>query len=404
MGFLEKIFGDLNAKEVRKVEKIVDRIEAYDEDMQKLTDDELKGKTQEFKDRLAEGETLDDLLPEAFAVCREGAWRAVGMKHFRVQLIGGVVLHQGRIAEMKTGEGKTLVATLAAYLNALTGKGVHVVTVNDYLASRDAEWMGKLYNFLGLTVGCVTHAIEGEDRKAAYRCDITYGTNNEFGFDYLRDNMVTYEEELIQRELNFAIVDEVDSILIDEARTPLIISGQGVDSSGMYVSANSFVKMLLKDTDYKIDEKDNQISLTDEGVAQCEQYFDIQNFSDPDNMELNHYVNQALRANYLMKRDVDYIVQDGEILIVDEFTGRLMYGRRFSNGLHQAIEAKEGVNIRAESKTLATITLQNYFRMYQKLSGMTGTAKTEEDEFRDIYNMDVVVIPTNLPIARVDVS
>ena len=402
MGFLEKIFGDLNAKEVRKVEKIVDRIEAYDEDMQKLTDDELKGKTQEFKDRLAEGETLDDLLPEAFAVCREGAWRAVGMKHFRVQLIGGVVLHQGRIAEMKTGEGKTLVATLAAYLNALTGKGVHVVTVNDYLASRDAEWMGKIYNFLGLTVGCVTHAIEGEDRKAAYRCDITYGTNNEFGFDYLRDNMVTYEEELIQRELNFAIVDEVDSILIDEARTPLIISGQGVDSSGMYVSANSFVKTLLKDTDYKIDEKDNQISLTDEGVAQCEQYFDIQNFSDPDNMELNHYVNQALRANYLMKRDVDYIVQDGEILIVDEFTGRLMYGRRFSNGLHQAIEAKEGVNIRAESKTLATITLQNYFRMYQKLSGMTGTAKTEEDEFRDIYNMDVVVIPTNLPIARVD--
>ena len=402
MGFLEKIFGDLNAKEVRKVEKIVDRIEAYDEDMQKLTDDELKGKTQEFKDRLAEGETLDDLLPEAFAVCREGAWRSVGMKHFRVQLIGGVVLHQGRIAEMKTGEGKTLVATLAAYLNALTGKGVHVVTVNDYLASRDAEWMGKIYNFLGLTVGCVTHAIEGEDRKAAYRCDITYGTNNEFGFDYLRDNMVTYEEELIQRELNFAIVDEVDSILIDEARTPLIISGQGVDSSGMYVSANSFVKTLLKDTDYKIDEKDNQISLTDEGVAQCEQYFDIQNFSDPDNMELNHYVNQALRANYLMKRDVDYIVQDGEILIVDEFTGRLMYGRRFSNGLHQAIEAKEGVNIRAESKTLATITLQNYFRMYQKLSGMTGTAKTEEDEFRDIYNMDVVVIPTNLPIARVD--
>ena len=402
MGFLEKIFGDLNAKEVRKVEKIVDRIEAYDEDMQKLTDDELKGKTQEFKERLAEGETLDDLLPEAFAVCREGAWRAVGMKHFRVQLIGGVVLHQGRIAEMKTGEGKTLVATLAAYLNALTGKGVHVVTVNDYLASRDAEWMGKIYNFLGLTVGCVTHAIEGEDRKAAYRCDITYGTNNEFGFDYLRDNMVTYEEELIQRELNFAIVDEVDSILIDEARTPLIISGQGVDSSGMYVSANSFVKTLLKDTDYKIDEKDNQISLTDEGVAQCEQYFDIQNFSDPDNMELNHYVNQALRANYLMKRDVDYIVQDGEILIVDEFTGRLMYGRRFSNGLHQAIEAKEGVNIRAESKTLATITLQNYFLMYDKLSGMTGTAMTEDSEFREVYHIPVQVIPPNKPVIRVD--
>ncbi len=402
MGFLEKIFGDLNAKEVRKVEKIVDLVEAYDEDMQKLTDEELKAKTQEFKDRLAEGETLDDILPEAFAVCREGAYRAVGMKHFRVQLIGGVVLHQGRIAEMKTGEGKTLVATLAAYLNALTGKGVHVVTVNDYLASRDAEWMGKIYNFLGLTVGCVTHAIEGEDRVAAYRCDITYGTNNEFGFDYLRDNMVTYKEELTQRELNYAIVDEVDSILIDEARTPLIISGRGVDSSGMYISANSFVKTLRQDNDFKIEEKDNQIALTDEGVELCEKYFDISNFSDPDNMELNHYVNQALRANYLMKRDVDYIVQDGEILIVDEFTGRLMYGRRFSNGLHQAIEAKEGVNIRAESKTLATITLQNYFRMYGKLSGMTGTAKTEEDEFRDIYNMDVVVIPTNLPVVRND--
>ena len=402
MGFLEKIFGDLNAKEVRKVEKIVDLVEAYDEDMQKLTDEELKAKTQEFKDRLAEGETLDDILPEAFAVCREGAYRAVGMKHFRVQLIGGVVLHQGRIAEMKTGEGKTLVATLAAYLNALTGKGVHVVTVNDYLASRDAEWMGKIYNFLGLTVGCVTHAIEGEYRVAAYRCDITYGTNNEFGFDYLRDNMVTYKEELTQRELNYAIVDEVDSILIDEARTPLIISGRGVDSSGMYISANSFVKTLRQDNDFKIEEKDNQIALTDEGVELCEKYFDISNFSDPDNMELNHYVNQALRANYLMKRDVDYIVQDGEILIVDEFTGRLMYGRRFSNGLHQAIEAKEGVNIRAESKTLATITLQNYFRMYGKLSGMTGTAKTEEDEFRDIYNMDVVVIPTNLPVVRND--
>ena len=402
MGFLEKIFGDLNAKEVRKIEKIVDQVEAYDEDMQKLSDEELKAKTQEFKDRLAEGETLDGILPEAFAVCREGAYRAVGMKHFRVQLIGGVVLHQGRIAEMKTGEGKTLVATLAAYLNALEGKGVHVVTVNDYLASRDAEWMGKIYNFLGLTVGCVTHDIEGDDRVAAYRCDITYGTNNEFGFDYLRDNMVTYQEELTQRELNFAIVDEVDSILIDEARTPLIISGRGVDSSGMYISANSFVKTLQEERDYKVDEKDNQISLTEEGVELCEKYFDIENFSDPDNMELNHYVNQALRANYLMKKDVDYIVQDGEILIVDEFTGRLMYGRRFSNGLHQAIEAKEGVNIRAESKTLATITLQNYFRMYQKLSGMTGTAKTEEDEFRDIYNMDVVVIPTNLPVARVD--
>ena len=409
MGLMEKIFGDLNAKEVKKIEKIVDRIEAYDEEMQALSDDELRGKTQEFRDRLADGETLDDILPEAFAVCREGAWRSLGMKHFRVQLIGGVVLHQGRIAEMKTGEGKTLVATLAAYLNALEGKGVHVVTVNDYLAKRDAEWMGKLYTFLGLKVGCVIHAVEGPARHEQYMADITYGTNNEFGFDYLRDNMVTYKEQLTQRELNYAIVDEVDSILIDEARTPLIISGRGVDSSSMYRNANSFVKTLVEDKedapgDYKIDEKDNQIALTDQGVKICEQYFGIDNFSDPDNMELNHYVQQALRANYLMKRDVDYIVKDGEILIVDEFTGRLMYGRRFSNGLHQAIEAKEGVKVRSESKTLATITLQNYFRMYQKLAGMTGTAKTEEDEFRDIYNMDVVVIPTNKPVIREDMQ
>ena len=404
MGLMEKIFGDLNAKEVKKIEKIADRIEAYDEAMQALTDDELRAKTEEFKARLKEGETLDDILPEAFAVCREGAWRSLGMKHFRVQLIGGVVLHQGRIAEMKTGEGKTLVATLAAYLNALEGKGVHVVTVNDYLAKRDAEWMGKLYTFLGLTVGCVIHAVEGPARHEQYMADITYGTNNEFGFDYLRDNMVTYEKDLTQRELNYAIVDEVDSILIDEARTPLIISGRGVDSSAMYRNANTFVKTLTEGRDYKIEEKDNQIALTDEGVADCEQYFGIDNFSDPDNMELNHYVQQALRANYLMKRDVDYIVKDGEILIVDEFTGRLMYGRRFSNGLHQAIEAKEGVKVRSESKTLATITLQNYFRMYQKLAGMTGTAKTEEDEFRDIYNMDVVVIPTNKPVVRKDLE
>ncbi|MBQ6389298.1 MAG: preprotein translocase subunit SecA [Mogibacterium sp.] len=402
MGLMERIFGDLNAKEVKKIEKIVDRVEAYDQTMQALTDDELRAKTAEFKARLAEGETLDDILPEAFAVCREGAWRSLGMKHFRVQLIGGVALHQGRIAEMKTGEGKTLVATLAAYLNALEGKGVHVVTVNDYLAKRDAEWMGKLYTFLGLTVGCVIHAVEGRARHDQYMADITYGTNNEFGFDYLRDNMVTYKEDLTQRELNFAIVDEVDSILIDEARTPLIISGRGVDSSSMYRNANIFVKGLTEGRDYKIEEKDNQIALTDEGVKDCEKYFGIENFSDPDNMELNHYVHQALKANYLMKRDVDYIVKDGEILIVDEFTGRLMYGRRFSNGLHQAIEAKEGVKVRSESKTLATITLQNYFRMYQKLSGMTGTAKTEEDEFRDIYNMDVVVIPTNKPVVRED--
>lgn len=402
MGLMQVLFGDLNAKEVKKVEKIVDVIESYDEAMQALSDEDLRAKTDEFKERLAGGETLDDILPEAFAVCREAAWRSLGMKHFRVQLIGGVVLHQGRISEMKTGEGKTLVATLPAYLNALEGKGVHVVTVNDYLAKRDAEWMGKLYNFLGLKVGCVIHAVEGPARHEQYMADITYGTNNEFGFDYLRDNMVTYKEQLTQRELNYAIVDEVDSILIDEARTPLIISGRGVDSSDMYKKANSFSKTLLEEQDYKVDEKDNQVSLTEDGVAACEKYFAIDNFSDPDNMELNHYVMQALRANYLMKRDVDYIVKDGEILIVDEFTGRIMYGRRFSNGLHQAIEAKEGVKVRAESKTLATITLQNYFRMYGKLAGMTGTAKTEEDEFRDIYNMDVVVIPTNKPITRID--
>lgn len=403
MGLLSKVFGDLNAKEVRKVETIVDKIEALDKDMSVLSDQELRNKTAEFKRRVTEGgESLDDILPEAFAVCREGALRSLGMKHFRVQLIGGVVLHQGRIAEMKTGEGKTLVATLAAYLNALEGKGVHVVTVNDYLAKRDAEWMGRLYNFLGLSVGCVIHEVEGEDRKAAYRADITYGTNNEFGFDYLRDNMVIYKEELTQRPLNYAIVDEVDSILVDEARTPLIISGRGVDSSSMYRSANSFVRTLKRDADYKIEEKDEQISLTDEGVKKSEAHFKVENLSDPDNMELNHYINQALRANYMMKKDVDYIVKDGEILIVDEFTGRLMYGRRFSNGLHQAIEAKEGVDVRSESKTLATITLQNYFRMYNKLSGMTGTAKTEEDEFREIYNMDVVCIPTNKPIKRID--
>ena len=402
MSLMEKIFGDLNAKEVKKVEKIVDVIESYDGQMKQLSDDELRAKTDEFKGRLAEGETLDDILPEAFAVCREAAWRSLGMKHFRVQLIGGVVLHQGRISEMKTGEGKTLVATLPAYLNALEGHGVHVVTVNDYLAKRDAEWMGKLYTFLGLKVGCVIHAVEGPARHEQYMADITYGTNNEFGFDYLRDNMVTYKENLTQRELNYAIVDEVDSILIDEARTPLIISGRGVDSSVMYRNANTFVKTLTAEKEYKVEEKDNQVSLTDEGVKLCEDYFKIDNFSDPDNMELNHYVHQALRANYLMKRDVDYIVKDGEILIVDEFTGRLMYGRRFSNGLHQAIEAKEGVKVRSESKTLATITLQNYFRMYNKLAGMTGTAKTEEDEFRDIYNMDVVVIPTNKPVIRED--
>ncbi|NLA70720.1 MAG: preprotein translocase subunit SecA [Clostridiales bacterium] len=402
MGLMEKIFGDLNAKEVKKIDKIANQVEEYDEAMQALSDDELKAKTQEFKSRLSEGETLDDILPEAFAVCREGAWRSLGMKHFHVQLIGGIAIHQGRISEMKTGEGKTLVATLPAYLNALTGEGVHIVTVNDYLAKRDAEWMGRLYNFLGLSVGCVIHAVQGDDRKKAYLADITYGTNNEYGFDYLRDNMVVQKEEMTQRPLNFAIVDEVDSILVDEARTPLIISGRGVDSSDMYRNANSFVATLSPEADFKLEEKDKQIALTEEGIEKGESAFGVENFSDPDNMELNHYVMQALRANYIMKKDVDYIVNDGEVLIVDEFTGRIMYGRRFSNGLHQAIEAKERVSVRAESKTLATITLQNYFRMYNKLAGMTGTAKTEEDEFRDIYNMDVVQIPTNKPIQRED--
>lgn len=404
MSFMEKIFGDLNAKEVKKVAKIADKVEAYDEQMQGLTDEQLREKTGEFKERLQNGETLDDILPEAFAVCREGAVRSLGMKHFRVQLIGGIVLHQGRIAEMKTGEGKTLVATLPVYLNALEGKGVHVVTVNDYLAKRDMEWMGKLYNFLGLTVGCVIHGISEEERKAAYAADITYGTNNEYGFDYLRDNMVLYKEDMMQRELNFAIVDEVDSILIDEARTPLIISGQGGKSTDMYKTADRFVKGLTVETDFTIEEKDKQVSLTEEGVDKCEQFFNVENFSDPENMEINHHVLQALKARNLMKRDVDYIIKDGEIVIVDEFTGRLMFGRRYSDGLHQAIEAKEGVLVRSESKTLATITLQNYFRMYQKLAGMTGTAKTEEDEFRDIYNMDVVVVPTNMPIIREDLQ
>ena len=402
MGLLEKIFGDLNTKEIKKIEKIVDKVEALDEQMQALTDAQLQAKTPEFKERLAAGETLDDILPEAFAVCREAAWRTLGMKHFRVQIIGGVALHQGRIAEMKTGEGKTLVATLPVYLNALEGKGVHVVTVNDYLAKRDCEWMAKCYNFLGLSVGCVIHGVDGEERRAAYEADITYGTNNEYGFDYLRDNMVNYKEDMTQRELNFAIVDEVDSILIDEARTPLIISGRGDKSTDLYKKANRFVKTLVVEKDFTVEEKDKQIMLTEEGIANCERYFDIENFADPQNMEINHHVMQALKAHHIMKRDVDYIVKDKEVIIVDEFTGRLMFGRRYSDGLHQAIESKEGVEVRAESKTLATITLQNYFRMYKKLAGMTGTAKTEEDEFLDIYNMDVVVIPTNREIQRID--
>ncbi|MBQ8589355.1 MAG: preprotein translocase subunit SecA [Firmicutes bacterium] len=404
MGLFEKIFGDLNTKEVKKIEKIVDQIEALDEAMQKLSDAELKAKTPEFKERLANGETLDDILPEAYAVCREAAWRSLGIKHFHVQLIGGVALHEGRIAEMKTGEGKTLVATLPTYLNALEGKGVHVVTVNDYLARRDMEWMGKLYTWLGLTVGCIVHGITKEQRRAAYNADITYGTNNEFGFDYLRDNMVSYQEDLMQRPLNYAIVDEVDSILIDEARTPLIISGQGDQATELYQIADRMVRMLRAEDDYTIDEKQRTVALTEEGVSKCEKAFKIDNFSDPENMEINHHVLAALKANTLMRRDVDYIVKDGEIVIVDEFTGRLMFGRRYSDGLHQAIEAKEGIKVRQESKTLATITLQNYFRMYQKLAGMTGTAKTEEDEFREIYNMDVVVIPTNKPVAREDLD
>ncbi len=402
MGFLEKVFGDWNAKEIKRIEKIADRIEAFEPEIRQLSDEGLRGKTEAFKARLAGGESLDDILPEAFAVCREAAQRSLGMRHFRVQLIGGIVLHEGNIAEMKTGEGKTLVATLPVYLNALAGEGVHVVTVNDYLAKRDMEWMGKLYSFLGLSVGCVVHGISTEERRKAYQADITYGTNNEFGFDYLRDNMVIYKEDQMQRPLNFAIVDEVDSILIDEARTPLIISGQGAKSTDLYKMADRFVRTLRIEEDFTVEEKDKAVSITEEGVTKCEKYFGIENFSDPENMEINHHVQIALKAHNLMKRDVDYIEKEGEIVIVDEFTGRLMFGRRYSDGLHQAIEAKEGIEVRRESKTLATITLQNYFRMYRKLAGMTGTAKTEELEFTDIYNMQVVVIPTNKPIARED--
>ena len=419
MGFIDKVLGNWNEKEVRRIEKIVAKIEALDSAMQALSDADLKAKTDEFKSRLAQGETLDDILPEAFAVAREAAVRTIGLKPFHVQLIGGVVLHEGNISEMKTGEGKTLVATLPVYLNALAGKGVHVVTVNDYLAKRDAEWMGQIYTFLGLTVGCVIHEVEGEDRRNAYLADITYGTNNEFGFDYLRDNMVIYKEAQVQRPLYYAIVDEVDSILIDEARTPLIISGKGEDSSDLYEKADRFVKTLTRGEriedgdprfggtvtttgDFVVEEKEKQVSLTEEGVSKAEKYFGIENFSDPENMEINHHVQIALKAHNIMKRDIDYIENDGEIVIVDEFTGRLMFGRRYSDGLHQAIEAKEHIKVREESKTLATITLQNYFRMYEKLAGMTGTAKTEEGEFREIYNMQVVVIPTNLPVARID--
>ena len=418
MGLLKKLFGTSSEKELRAIKPIVDKIEALDGEYSKLTDEQLKAKTPEFKQRIANGESLDDILPEAFAACREAAWRVLGMKPYRVQLIGGIILHQGRIAEMKTGEGKTLVATLPAYLNALAGEGVHIVTVNDYLAKRDSEWMGKVYRFLGLTVGLVIHDIQPKDRKASYAADITYGTNNEFGFDYLRDNMAIYKTEMVQRGHAFAIVDEVDSILIDEARTPLIISGQGDKSTQLYTVVDAFVAKLKGqrvasvdtkeeedpdlDADYVVDEKARTVTLTARGIAKAEQQFQVANLADPENTTLSHHINQAIRARGLMRRDIDYVVKDGEVIIVDEFTGRLMYGRRYSEGLHQAIEAKEGVTVARESKTLATITFQNYFRLYGKLSGMTGTAMTEEEEFGTIYSLDIVEIPTNKPVQRVD--
>lgn len=388
--------------ELQKYKKTAHKVDSLAEKMKKLTDEDLRMKTDEFKERLEKGETLNSILPEAFAVCREADERVLGLRPFFVQIVGGIVLHHGDIAEMKTGEGKTLVATMPVYLNALTGKGVHVVTVNDYLAKRDANQMGKVYRFLGLTVGCITGESTAEDRKEAYNCDVTYGTNTEFGFDYLRDNMATDIDECVQRELNYAIVDEVDSILVDEARTPLIISGAGDEDVSNYTNADKFVKVRVREGDYAIDEKTKQIALTDSGIKKMEKFFGIKNISDPENLALNHYVNQAIRANFIMQKDVDYIVRDDEILIVDEFTGRIMNGRRFSNGLHQAIEAKEYVSVGSESKTLATITIQNFFRMYQKLSGMTGTAKTEEEEFMEIYNMRVIVVPTNRPVVRKD--
>lgn len=402
MSFLSSLLGNSSEKQVKHLRKYIDGINALEPKIQALSDVELRAKTQEFKERLQGGQTLDDIMVEAFAVVREAAVRTVGMRHYDVQLIGGIVLHQGRIAEMKTGEGKTLVATLPAYLNALEGKGVHIVTVNDYLAKRDSEWMGKIHRFLGLSVGTVLHDMTPAERKIAYGSDITYGTNNEFGFDYLRDNMVIYREEMVQRDLHYAIVDEVDSILIDEARTPLIISGRGTESSELYTKADRFVVRLKEETDFEKDEKRHTVTLTDEGVKKAESYFSVSNFGDLENTELNHHVTQALKARFLMKRDKDYVVQNGEIIIVDEFTGRLMTGRRYNEGLHQAIEAKEGVKVERESKTLATITFQNYFRMYKKLSGMTGTAKTEEEEFQGIYQLDVVEIPTHKPMIRKD--
>ena len=418
MSFFEKLFGSFSDKELKRINPLKDKVLALEPEMSKLTDEQLQAKTTEFKERLAKGETLDDLLPEAFAVCREADWRVLGMKPYPVQIIGGIVLHRACIAEMQTGEGKTLVATMPTYLNALTGEGVHVVTVNDYLARRDSEWMGKVYRFLGLTVGLVVHGVEAGDRKKAYEADVTYGTNNEFGFDYLRDNMVVYKANMVQRGHAFAIVDEVDSILIDEARTPLIISGKGEDSSVMYKRADDFAKTLKKsvivelddkveaeeqvDGDYVVDEKRKTATLTESGVKKAEAFFHVENLADADNMSLRHYIDGAIKARGVMHRDTDYIVKDGEVIIVDEFTGRLMYGRRFNDGLHQAIEAKEGVTVAAESKTLATVTFQNYFRMYKKLSGMTGTASTEADEFSEIYGLNIVSIPTNKPRARKD--
>ena len=421
MSIISKIFGTHSQHEVKRIIPIVNKIEALAPEFEKLTDDELKAKTPEFKERLEKGETLDDLLPEAYATVREAATRVLGMRHYRVQLIGGVILHQGRITEMRTGEGKTLVSTLPAYLNALEGKGVHIVTVNDYLAKRDAEWMGQVHEFLGLTVGVILNSMDNDERREAYNCDITYATNNELGFDYLRDNMVVYKEELVQRELHYAIIDEVDSVLIDEARTPLIISGQSGKSTKLYEACDIFVKQLTRGTakelskmdfimneeeqetgDYVVDEKDKNVNLTEEGVRKAERFFQVKNLADPDNLELQHNINLALRAHSLMFKDKDYVVKDDEVLIVDEFTGRIMPGRRFSDGLHQAIEAKEHVKVKRESKTLATITFQNFFNKYAKKSGMTGTALTEEKEFRDIYEMDVVEVPTNLPVARID--
>ena len=418
MGLLDKLFGSYSDRELKKIKPVVDRIVGMEDQYAALTDAELRGKTQEFKDRLAAGETLDDLLPEAFATAREAAWRVLGMKPYPVQLIGGIVLHQGRIAEMKTGEGKTLVAVLPCYLNALAGNGVHVVTVNDYLAKRDSEWMGKVHRFLGLSVGLIVHGLTNDERRKAYAADITYGTNNEMGFDYLRDNMTIYKSDMVQRGHSFAIVDEVDSILIDEARTPLIISGQGDESTDLYRQVEEFVSRLKKqvfasvdtkqeedediDADYIVDEKARTVSLTARGIAKAEQYFGLENLSDLENATLSHHINQALRAHGIMKRDIDYVIKDGEIIIVDEFTGRLMLGRRYSEGLHQAIEAKEHVDVQHENKTLATITFQNYFRMYEKLSGMTGTAVTEQEEFVSIYGLDIIEVPTNKPVIRKD--